>query len=230
MELQEIFDRIIFRSGQYILKKKNLEVNVDSFRFLIDDALAIYNKACPFIKEYQQRVDFPRHFDFTATYDQELGRVPDWLSEVTPVNFVSGSPFGGRNEYNIASHPSYGNPELIDPIQAPWIYTKPRLTVERSANYAITAVFNHKCENSGRFTDTGDSIYHVKTITTEDNLFFDLLQGMFMIGIGRSRSAFTHSDLPILIKGDELVSDGKDMVALAKEELKTRQMFRLSMG
>ena len=54
---------------------------------------------------------------------------------------------------------------------------------------------------------------------------------MFMIGIGRSRRAFTLNDLPILMDAGEIVSEGRELYReVIEEELPKYQKFHLSYG
>lgn len=222
-----MFDRILLRSGQFVLAKSKVEIDADSFKILVEDALAVYSKAVPFVKEYVISAVYPRQFRFTPEYDEEMGRVPDWISEVNPVQFsgISLASFYMGNTNFLGNTPS----ELIVPINAPWRYNKPVLTLPLSCKYEVKACFKHKVTNTEPDVD-GKKQYEVLTIDIDDTVFFKLLQAYFLMGIGRSRRAFTLNDLPIIMDADAIASEGKEMEESAKEELNSVQKFYLSMG
>lgn len=227
MNIKEIFDRILLRSGQFILKKKNIEIDVDNFRILVEDALSEYSGFVPYVKSYRMNFNSNRSFKFTETFDGELGRAPDWIASANPI-----SSFGSiANVFTpgFPRHPgqSVGTVgDLVEPVQAPWDYNKHNktLTVAYSAFYKVEAVYEHIVE---KIADTQNE-YEVKTITYKDQPFFKILQGMFLMGVGRSRRAFTLSDLPILMDADTLVSDGQEILTQAMEEIKDDQKIFLA--
>lgn len=226
MNISDIFDRILLRSGQFILRKSNVEIDVDSFRILVEDALSIYNKAYPFTKQYDREVVYPRQLILDSNFDHDMGRAPNWVSEVTPVRYLGNAYSLGSM---IGSTPIDG--ELIDPVHAPWDFNKQTgaLTVPYSAYYKIIACYYHQIDEV-EDENSGEMIYEVKTITIQDGVFFKLLQGMFLMGIGRSRRSFTLNDLPITVDASEMASEGREMLDEAKEDIKNIQKFYLAMG
>ena len=221
-----MFDRVLLRSGQYIIKKAKVDIDVDSFRILVEDALADYTKAVPYSCDYTLNLNNSRNFTFPEDFDETLLRRPDWLSEVTPI-----SSFGSFQSILTYQRPEYRAVEVIDPIQAPWDYNVKThlLVVPYSSFYKVVGVYDHiivETFNNG----TGETDFTVPTINLRDQLFFQLLRGMFLQGIGRSRRAFTLSDLPIVMDADQLVSDGVEMENDAKEKLNNVQHFHLAYG
>ena len=222
-----MFDRILLKSGQFVLAKSKVEIDIDSFRILVEDALAVYSKLNPYHQTITKQIISPRQTIFSENnpFSSDL-IVPDWISEVTPIKFA-GLSLSAFNMQQYAARSS----ELIDPIQAPWDYSKPVLTVAFSSSYKITGVFKHRITRVAGSDDMAVSdSFEVKTITYEDNIFFDLLQGLFLQGIGRSRRAFTLNDLPITMDADAIASEGKDIFESAKETLAQQSKFYLSMG
>lgn len=217
MTIDEIFDRILLRSGQYILRKARIEIDVDSFRILVEDALSEYSGFVPHTCEYTMNFNSSRSFTFPPDFDTTLNRSPDWLSEVTPI-----SSFGSVSTVFRQRDCS----ELIDPIQAPWDYNKKTkvLTVPYSSYYKVIGVYEHEVSK----VDGSTNSYEVLTIDKGAQPFFKILQGMFLQGIGRSRRAFTLSDLPILMDADTLVSEGVEIVEKANEEMQDDQKFYLA--
>lgn len=228
MDIKEIFDRTILRSGQYLIRRPNLEMDEDSFRLLVDDALQIYTKAVPLHKAYSINMQSQRSFLFTDNFDSEIGRKPDWISQCFPLR-SEGSVFG----YNALNTTSFTNgqrnSELVDPIQAPWDYNKQNstLTVPYSAYWKVTAVYNHKIE---KIKVDNKDVYTIKTIDSSDQLFLKLVQAYFLQGIGRSRRAFTLNDLPIVMDAGEIASEGKALEDEVTELLKNTQKFYLAFG
>lgn len=212
-----MFNRVLVRSGQFILRPKNIELNVDSFRILVEDACAEYSRTRPYDKTYNISFKGNLHRTWDANFDTELKRIPDWISEVTPTNLTNmyGSPYdSGRI--------------ITDSIESPWVWENNVLTVPYYSNYKVVACYEHIVEETPVENDT--PFWEVRTITTKDTLFFKLLQAMFLQGIGRSRRAFTHNDLPITMDADTLASEAETMLNDIKEELGNVQKWYLAIG
>jgi hypothetical protein len=225
-----MFHKVILRSGQFIMKPKHIEINIDSFRMLVEDSLAIYSKASPHVEKYKVDLVSRRQFIWDSTFDR-LGRDrPDWLSEVTPVRNANIPYFSPLNQgqYNQGIN-KYT--EIIEPLEAPWDWNKTdkTLTVPYSATYEITACYRHIIE-SFEDEDTGEELYEVKTIDEYDHVFLKILRAMFITGLGRSRKAFTMNDLPILMDADQMASEGQQMLEEAKQELQNIQKAYLAYG
>lgn len=223
MNVKDIFNRIIQKSGQYLLSTNNIEINIDSFRILVEDTLSIYNKASPYDKEFTVDAN-DRRVNFEDTDEQfvEVGRIPDWIAKATPIlNYSTGA-----NPNFLAPAFSHNNIIPSEPIEAIHKYHKPCLIVNISGNWEVIGVWNHKVQKIP-IEAGGKQEYEVKTITVEDYVFFDLLKAMFLSGIGLSRRAFTMDNLPISMDADSLVSDAESQLATAKEELQNVQKFYL---
>ena len=221
MDIRDIFDRILLRSGQFILRKSKVEVDVDSFRILVEDALAEFNGFSPIDKEYSIPMLGPRQFTFDETFDTSLNRKPDWLSIVRPTNSHSG-PY---------RRPMTGN-ELINPIQAPWDYNLDSgvLTVPFNDTYKVVAVYDHVIVETDDPDSPGNILYSVPSISYNDVEFFQILQGLFLQSIGKSRRSFTLNDLPITMDADTIAAEGVDMVEKAVEAMADIQKIRLAWG
>lgn len=222
-----MFDRILLRSGQFILRKSKVEIDVDSFRILVEDALAEFNGFSPIDKTYND-VSFlgARSMTLDEDFDPAIGRAPSWLSIVRPIRSSSGGyfPYG--------KHRNSPHTELIDPIEAPWDFDiqSKILTVPFSDIYKITAVYDHVIVETDDPNSPGNILYSVPSITYQDLDFFRLLQGMFLQSIGRSRRAFTLNDLPILMDADTIASEGTELIEKAIEGLQDIQKIRLAWG
>jgi hypothetical protein len=211
---------------------KNIELDVDNFRELVEDALDIYSDQVPFSREYEKDLTGSRNLTLDETFDPELGRKPEWLSEVHPIR-TTGTFYGHYlNSHNRSGYGSqYSTTELSEPTIAPWKYNKEsgKLTVPYSGFYKIVGVYRHTIEKTQ--DDSGNMTWTVNTIGNRDQAFIKLCQAMFMIGIGRSRRAFTLQDLPILMDAAEIVSEGRELYKeVIDEELPKYQKFHLAYG
>jgi hypothetical protein len=214
------------------MKKKNIELDVDSFRELVSDALDIYSDSVPFVDERTLNLQGTRQITLNESVYEELDRSPDWVSECYPVR-STGTIYGYYPHqvygYGYASY--YQSEELSDPVQAPFKFDKKTklLVVPYNGFYNVKACFRHEIQEEE--IDNGKLQYVVKTITNKDQAFIKLCQAMFMIGVGRSRRAFTLNDLPIIMDAAEIVSEGRELYKeVIEEELPKYQKFYLSYG
>ena len=138
MTIQQIWERTLVTSSQFLLVKAKIEINVDSFKVLVEDCLEEYNKSRPHSAEFDLNTQTVT-YTFTKENDKSgLGRVPDWLSQCDPVRtYLNGIASVGLN-YNQSS-----NSELIIATQYPFVYKKPVLTVPLVGNHHVIAVYKH---------------------------------------------------------------------------------------
>lgn len=225
MEIQRLFDKIVIRSGQFLITPSKLELNVDRFRDLVEDALAVYSKFSPYEQYINIHVTSPRTAALTKdrvvalTGKPFLGE-PDFLSDVTPIRML-----GTRPSVLFKNLDPMHNSELIIKAEIPWVYRKPNVTVSFAGEWEIHCCYRHRVweqEENGTFK------YSLPTIDPAiDEVFIKYVQGLFLQGIGKSRRAFTLSDLPIAMDADTIVSEGIDLVEKAVEEMEANQKFYL---
>lgn len=210
MEINEIFQYVLDQSGQFIISPDNIELNVNRFVSLTKLALSTYSRYNPHIVHLFKSLEGDRQYEFTEANTPE--GIPDNISDIIPARVSGLPPFFLRNP----------DSDVEIKTQFPWKYRKPVLTVPVDAKYDITAVYNHRLKKE---TDSyGKTLWTVDTINIEeDEVFFDLLTGRFLRGLGSSRRAFTMDDLPITTDSADLVSDGKDMEERALEALKNEK-------
>ena len=187
MNLDQIFQKVLVRSGQFLLSIDGIELNPDNFKELLEDALKIYNEQVP--------VHDIQHYDFNSTRnktfiesDHDLG-IPDNVLDAIPVGL------SGINPLNRSLSDNCFSSEVKRCVN--FVYRKPVLTVPFNSTYEVSLLFFHKLIE---YTDPyeGTISYKIDTISSSrDGIFFDIVRGMFMLGIGRSRRAFTLNDLPI---------------------------------
>lgn len=230
LTIDEIFNKILIRSGHFIIKKNNVELDVDRFRVLVQDALDVYSDFSPYHQEYTLNLQGARQQDL-STLNPDFGRKPDFLSEVHPIR-AAGTVYGNYphtvHGHGYGSH--YQSEELSDPIQAPWKYNKETgvLSAPYNTYYKVVAVWRHQIDET---EIDGVPTYVVRTVSGQDHPFIKLCMAMFMMGLGRSRKAFTLNDLPILIDSSEIVAEGRELYKeVIDEELKNKQKFYLAYG
>ena len=128
MELKRIFDKVVTRSGQFLINTNKLELNIERFRDLVEDALARYSSFVPYTQIIHIKIVQPRTFTFTDEFIQQMTAkpylgVPDMVTDVSPVRLLAINPY-----YIFTNLDPNHNPELIDKAQVPWVWRRPQLT------------------------------------------------------------------------------------------------------
>ena len=224
MEVQRIFQKLITRSGQFLLTPSKVELNIERFRDILEDTCAVYSKFSPYKKHItvnatgERVANLSPSLVYAQTGQNYLG-TPDWVSDASPVRQFAINPF-----FLFKNLDPMNNPELIDKTQAPYEYRKPMLYLPFSAEWDVLCVWKHKIVEE---EINGEFVYSVPTIDANDTIFFDHLQGLFLQGIGKSRRAFTLNDLPISMDASDIASEGKEMERQALEDLENHQDFYL---
>jgi hypothetical protein len=227
LNIKDIFDEILIRSGQFILASNNMELNIERFRRIVESTLAVYSRYSPHEEHILVAAFGSREIDLTGGQITELTgkpylqKAPKFISDCMPVRQI---PLGITKIF-----PGFepgNNPELYDKQQAPFEYRNPKLYLPFSARWDILACFDHavyekQCED-------GKYEYFLPTITLADQAFFDYLQGMFLLGLGRSRRAFTLNDLPITMDASDIASEGQQMRDQALEFMSNHQKWYLA--
>jgi len=225
MNIKDIFDELLIRSGQFVLISSNVELNIERFRRIVESTLAVYGRYSPHEEHVSVNALSTREIDLSASVIASLTgkpylKEPKFVSDATPVRQI---PFGLLKIF--PGMDNTNNPELYDKVQAPFEYRKPKLYLPFSARWDVHCAFEHvlyETEVDGKFE------YTLPTITLSDQAFFDYLQGMFLMGIGRSRRAFTLNDLPITMDASDIASEGKELRDQALEFMSNHQKFYLA--
>lgn len=207
MTLQELFQRVLINSGQFQYSPDKVELNVDPFKVLVEMCLGIYNGYVPITKHLFKEITAPRQYTFTDMNTPE--GIPEWISKIQPIRISGVVPYYLK-EYNVSKQTAIKE-------ELPFEYRQPVLTVVVAAEYDILAVYNHKLTY---IDDSDQREWEIKTVSDNEDEFIDLVTAKFLIGLGRSRRAFTVQDLPLLTDASDLVSEGKEMEEAAMEELK----------
>ncbi len=216
MNVHDIFNRILVKSGQFLLRTDNIELDQERFKVLVEDVLAIYNKYRPMDGHVFIDMGSPRtqaFNEFTVSEEGYKG-IPDEVIDVVPVRptainmyYLQGMGFGNRA----------GGEYLQEKTQVPFKYHKPKITTAFSGKMDVHAWYYHRIEQS---QDSGGTItYDIPHMTYEEAYFFELLKGQFLQSLGRSRRAFTITDIPITMDSDQIVSEGMEIYDKAFEQL-----------
>lgn len=225
MELKDLFDHVLLNSGQFIMAQNKVEMNEDRFKLLVDQAVAIFSKYSPYTVRLSFEVQGSRSHKFTPANTGGRG-IPNMLSEVVPVRML------GMGPSVLASFkmPIMSDPYLDVRSEYPWDYNEESgvVTVRYSGEYNTLAVYRHALIK--KELDDGKFCWHLPNITLRDDSFMNLLQGMFLQGLGRSRRAFTLTDLPIVMDADTIASEGKEMITEAKLQMQQESKFYLAYG
>jgi hypothetical protein len=218
MTLNDLFEKVLIRSGQFQYPSERIELNAEPFKKLVESCLGVYNGYVPVAKHVFKSINGSRQYKFTEETD---GEIPEWVSNIVPVRIAGVVPYYFRE---------YDRPKgSVDVKQEyPFEYRKPIITVPVSADYDIYCVYNHKLTP---VDDSDSKEWEILTIDDQAHEFLDLVTARFLIGLGRSRRAFTISDVPIIADSADLVSEGKDMEEKTMEDLYDRQSrFYLAWG
>ena len=194
MLVREIFDYCITESGAFIIAESDLEIDITKFTKMLKVALGYYNRYMP--REGRFNIDVSNSREYTFTSD-----IPKWISDCVPVR-ISGLPYFMRD--------ALGWQNDLEKQNFLFTYETPKLTVMYAGQFDIHAVYDHELT----VNDTT-----LSTIDYKDYLFLDMMLGYFLLGLGRSRRAFTLNDMPITTDADLLVSEGQEKLAEAKDKV-----------
>lgn len=225
MTLKELFDRVLLRSGQFIMSTSRVELNSDRFVLLAEEALAIYSKHNPVEQHFTVEVQENRTHTFNMGNTHGLG-VPKNVSSVTPIRIIGVNPWILRQRFGIAL--DRADSQLDIKQECPYEYRAPKLVLPYSGEFDVLVWYVHQVVKNE--SPSGEIIYDLPTISPSDNNFLDLVRGMFLEGLGRSRRAFTLNDLPITMDADRIADEGRELVNDAKQAIANSSKFYLAFG
>jgi hypothetical protein len=155
---------------------------------------------------------------FVSERNRDPGRVPLWIMEVTPVNvltvagilyLIQETRFTSVAEQSI----------LHEPRTFLWKYEAPILYLTETGLMDIRAAYTYQ---RIEIYDADNKLVDVNFVNVDegkDEIFIDMVLGKFLQKIGRSRRAFTLEGQPVQYDATELVSEGIEIYAQAKERL-----------
>jgi hypothetical protein len=216
MNIQDIFKRILVKSGQFLLRTDNIELDPDRFKMLVEEVLAVYNEYRPKEGRLLVNVGSPRTvtFDETTTSEEGYTGPPAAIVDAVPVRPTAVNMYYLRG-MGFKNVPSGGY--LQDKKFTPFKYNNPKLTVAYSGDYDVEAIYHYEIVTSQ--DSSGTIIHDVPDLEVKDIYFFNMLQGKFLQSLGRSRRAFTINDLAITMDADQITSEGDEIYEKAFEQL-----------
>ena len=210
MTLDEIFNRVLVEAGQFLITTENIELNRETFVPLVKSAIGTYNRYYP-IDNYLD-IDFSSSRNYTFTEANTPDGIPREIAEVIPVRIMGTYPYILKKYDD-----SESNVEVAESF--PFTYRRPVLTIPANAICNVHAIFDHELRDTTP-SSGGVKQYEINTVNENSDVFFQLLTGRFLKGLGRSRKAFTLNDLPVTNDGPEMVAEGQEMEKDALEELR----------
>lgn len=216
MTVEEVFERILIESGQFLIANDDIELDVDRFVTLIKASLGTYNKYYPLHDVFNIEATTPGWYAFTGNEGQGFG-LPIEISQVVPLrSFNTISPLISLPKYTSSVSNKYFEEKTFFPTK--FRPETGKLYLPYPGKFDVTAMYNHKVD----FTvDGGKKMWFLPTISHESGTFLKLLQGKFMIALAGSRRAFTLNQIEITTDAAELKSEGKEIVDEAVQALKT---------
>lgn len=180
MTLEQLFDLVLDRTGEFLIGADNVELNLERFETIVAKSLKTYSKYKPLRKKLSITLT-----DYKYTFTDETG-IPFYISDVNPSYSTLFNPL--LSAINNSSIP------FID-----WEYKPPTLYTNFDGDAEVEAWFYHEI----RTDDLGN-----KHVDLDDELFIDLVTAEFLIGLGRSRRAFKLESLPVTNDAEILTSEG----------------------
>jgi hypothetical protein len=207
MKLVDIIDWVMMQSGEFIVEIiENTLIDKPKFWLMVKRDLKFYQKYVPVTKNLNVYVN--------GSYGFPAGEEPKFISKCTPV--VAGSTgSSGFSTLSTGQLLSMANPMLgMSPTRFIWKYEEPQLFTSMAGDVAVKAHYDYKFDVSS--ADPAE--YEILGMREED-LFLNLVLSSFLIGLGRSRRAFTLNDLPITMDAPDLVSEGKERQETARQDI-----------
>lgn len=209
--LSELFDIVVMESGMFLVAD-SVEIGKDSenFRKLTEFVLQEYSQYIPKTGSLQI-ITYGRFFDIYESPRRVYDVIP--LETFQSTNYIfqqalyGGSPGNGRSKTPFV-----------------WRYEKPRLYIPYSGKFEVKYYDDHIIELDE--TDLENPFYYISSELKP--VFTKLLTARFMISIGRNRRAFSMDEIPVKMDSTELVSEGKEMLEKAMEELQNNAKFGLA--
>ena len=220
IKMQEVFERVVIDSGQFLLNSDELELKRDQFAILCRSVLSTYSRYVPVPHLFTLDCTAVRNHTFTkeTTKWEEFpeGKVPDNVNDVIPTggSFVFPMFFMQYFQLGGLTQSSQAQSSIRNTQPYPWTYRKPTLTIAMNARIDVYTIIKQQVREV--ITD-GNTEYFLDGINGDDGLFFDLMTARFLKAIGRQRRSFTLQDVSLIVDAPQLVAEGD---ALEKETIK----------
>lgn len=240
MLLTELITDVFTRSGQYISVDPDLgeldsiDLKMEPFWRMVYTELKYFQQYFPLEKRFNIEISsgYGNFYSFATDvhnvgYVDNLtpGEPPEHLSQITPV--------GAIQLFNILANAKFGqNAYSPNSLSTPRVfkceYRKPNLYATEAGPMDVLACYNYQII---RTLDENDILVEVEIVDfnqENEQYFYDLITGRFMIMVGRSRSSFTHHDLQIEVDGKDLIEAGTEIYKGAREAIADNHNWFLS--
>ena len=240
MKLTELVQYVLLESGQFIVSTTldAFMLDMDKFWLLTKPTLREYAKFRPYTWKRNQYLS-GKHVFSTVIEDDSLPEaeqkiietIPRWISSCLPVGFANALNVPGAHIFRAAVGYDPLNrmgKNLEQPSSWIWKYEKPVLYVPYTGDLDLTMHGDYIVYEEYA---TGGALKEVDIPDLEyDDVFVKLVTGKFLVAVGRSRRAFTLTDIPVALDSETLVGEGNDMIAEAKESLRENSSWHYSLG
>jgi len=199
MRLTDLINEIMLISGEFIVGDlANTQIDVPLFYALVKRTLRDYSRWKPRTAVHKVQLN-------SNSYQFDTNDKPASVQSVSTVPFgILMSGFHGSSSVNYWEYNrETGVLDVVGLLGA----------VNITAHYDTYPTVETRDETTGVLIDA--EISGVR----QETLFLDLLQGNFLIALGRSRRAFTLNDLPVSMDADQLVGEGQSLVEQTIERL-----------
>lgn len=219
MRVTEIARYLFIRNGQYVTGElSSIDLSLEKFWICIEPEITKFEEYFPLVKNFNVNMTgvSPVVYDFSfdtnnvgydATFWENpiFGNPPERIIKFVPVgqqqmvqNFITWT--------RTRSLPGL-NGTLAQPLSTPYEYRKPKLYANYAGRFDVTAVYRYSRVEE---RDDNEVLTDVNLIGLERQpLLMDLLSGVFLQMLGRTRRAFTYTDLQITTDADQLVKEGE---------------------
>lgn len=206
--LQDIIDTIMLDSGQFIMDFEDTLIDRKTLIRIIKRELQVYNRYYPRVTS--GIFNLYNGKEFTEATDKV---VPDTIIEIRNTsNDLYSTMFNG-------SSTMYGMVSTVN-----WRYDNPILLFQYpEGQYYVSYLVYHKWDDERKRIMTMQSEF-----PGTERYFIDLVTGKFMEAMGRSRTAFTISGMPVDTNANDLISRGQDLYSFTLETMKINSYYHLA--
>jgi len=218
MKLTDLIGTVLVESGQFLLGDNLAAVQLDETKFwtMTQRVLEDYERYRPLEKVSQLEI-------FTRSYTFQSGvgiGVPEWISEMVPTS-TPNNPLGSIFSASTGTDP-------LVPREFLWEYRNPVVYVTEGGTFELSTV--HKYGYAVTMAGLSVTDVDFTELTLADTDFVDLVVAKFIQSLGKSRRAFTLSEIPIVTDAADMVSEGKEMYDAVMERIRENSKWYLGVG
>ena len=233
MTYQELFDYANIYSGNFIIPEESLELGKDKFHIVLRNSIGWYQRYSPLLMTFSLNFSNLNYtftgFEYPKYNLWQVPLIPDSISDVFPSYSTLYNPL----MYRISSNTTVSTLSNQPKIPFIWRYDKPILHIDRAGEIEVKAVYSHPIIDRmvEIISETGTSYrteVDLPSISPTDIDFLDMMTGMFMVILGRSRGLFQYSDSTVSFQSDQLVSEGSALIEKAQQSIIDNSDFYLA--